>query len=96
MKCRASLGFSSLFLCVLASTLVVAGEDARMPEAELPVVKLSPKVRNASRDRDWFQHLPCTDLGRVTPVTDEEARWLADRRQACVRQYQDFGGSGMY
>ncbi|TNF35379.1 MAG: hypothetical protein EP312_03890 [Gammaproteobacteria bacterium] len=91
MKCGPSLGFSSLFLLLLVSVPAVwAEQPAPAANDALPVVKLSPKVREASRDRAWFEQLPCEQTGSVTPANEQEARWLELRVQACVRQYEGY------
>lgn len=91
MKCRASCGFSSIFLIALMASFAWAGEPAEAPATELPVVKLTPKVRGGSRGQDWFEHLSCAQAASTTAATADEARWLEARKQACVQQYQGHG-----
>ncbi|HEY9037197.1 MAG TPA: hypothetical protein VIM96_10850 [Pseudomonadales bacterium] len=91
MKCRASRGFLSIFIALLCACVARADDNPAPAATELPVVKLSPSVRMATRDRAWFDGLPCEQVGEVRATDADESRWLEERKQACVRQYQGYG-----
>ena len=95
MKRRASRGFLSIFIALLCAGVAMAEENPAPVTTELPVVKLSPSVRMVTRDRSWFDRLPCEEIGGVQPTNVDETRWLEERQQACVRQYQGYGNSSL-
>lgn len=60
-------------------------------EAEtLPVVRLSPRIREQDRDRSYYQSLDCRKLGQADTHSDLEKRWLDERKSACLEQYRAF------
>lgn len=76
----------SSLIGLLFTPLVMAGNT----QDELPVVKLSPTVREAARDPAYFQRIPCRGLGAVEARDEQQKRYLNDRRQACLEQLRAF------
>ena len=60
------------------------------PVEALPVVRLSPQIREQNRDRSYYQQLDCRQLGQADARTDHEKQWLEERKGACLDRYRAF------
>ena len=86
---------TALSLIFLPWLLQAADETANNPAqdseaAALPVVKLSPGLREQDRDRDYYRSLDCRQLAHADARSDREQQWLAERKSACLDRYRAF------
>ncbi|HCS25963.1 MAG TPA: hypothetical protein DIW43_00820 [Spongiibacteraceae bacterium] len=81
-----------LILLLLLLVAGVAGADSMENPGDdsLPVVKLSPQIREQDRDRQYYQALDCRELGQADARSDAEKRWLGERKAACLERYRAF------
>lgn len=87
------LGVFQLILLLLLPDISGAGavEPVENPSGgTLPVVKLSPQIRDQDRDRRYFQTLDCRELAQADARSDTEKQWLGERKAACLEQYRAF------
>lgn len=56
---------------------------------DLPVVKLAPHMRTEGHQA-VFAKLPCDEVGKTAAQTQAEQHALAQRKQECLAQYQQF------
>ena len=71
----------------LSTSLPAAPETA---DDELPIVRLSPAVRESDRGADFYQRVPCRELGTADVRTDAERAHLDARKQQCLEKYRQF------
>ncbi len=77
-------------------TAILLGLSAPLPatpvsaDDELPVVRLSPVVRESERGADFYQRIPCRELGTADVRTDAERAHLDARKQQCLEKYRQF------
>lgn len=71
----------------LSTSLPAAPETA---DDELPIVRLSPAVRESDRGADFYQRIPCRELGTADVRTDAERAHLDARKQQCLEKYRQF------
>lgn len=71
----------------LSTSLPAAPETA---DDELPIVRLSPAVRESDRGADFYQRIPCRELGTADVRTDAERAHLDVRKQQCLEKYRQF------
>lgn len=71
----------------LSTSLPAAPETA---DDELPIVRLSPAVRESDRGADFYQRIPCRELGTADVRTDVERAHLDARKQQCLEKYRQF------
>jgi hypothetical protein len=71
----------------LSTSLPAAPETA---DDELPIVRLSPAVRESDRGADFYQRVPCRELGTADVRTDAERAHLDVRKQQCLEKYRQF------
>ena len=67
--------------------------DSAAPEPaddELPIIRLSPAVRESDRGADFYQRVPCRELGTADVRTDAERAHLDARKQQCLEKYRQF------
>lgn len=80
-------------ICVVSSLIALLFSPALVASdagGELPVVKLSPEVRELPRDARYFQSIPCRELHSVEARSEEEQRHLDTRKDACLDQFRAF------
>ncbi len=77
-------------------TAILLGSSASLPAApetaddELPIVRLSPAVRESDRGADFYQRIPCRELGAADVRTDAERAHLDARKKQCLEKYRQF------
>lgn len=76
----------SSLIGLLFATALRASDD----QGELPVVKLSPSVRDISHDESAFQQIPCRELGSVVAKDEGERHLLNKRKKTCLEQFRAF------
>ncbi len=59
-------------------------------EEPLPLVKLSPRVREQDRGRSYYQSIECTQLGQADAHSSLEKQWLEERKAVCLERYRAF------
>jgi hypothetical protein len=83
------LGATAAVAVLAAEPATDAGQEAsRDAESGQTVIRLQPRVRSRDRGADFFQRLPCGKLDSTPVFSRQEARWLAQRREACLRYWQ--------
>jgi hypothetical protein len=73
------------FLWLALNATAVYADDVD----DLPVVKLTPHMR-AEGHQAVFAELPCDEISKATAQTQAEQHALAQRKQECLAQYQQF------
>lgn len=86
---------AALTLIFLPLALSAAEEDASQfelaPGADsLPVVRLSPQIRESDRGRSYYESIACTDLAQADVRSEQEKRWLEERKNSCLERYRVF------
>ncbi|MAY35993.1 MAG: hypothetical protein CMN84_07835 [Spongiibacteraceae bacterium] len=77
-------------------TAILLGFSTSLPAApetaddELPIIRLSPAVRESDRGADFYQRVPCRELGTADVRTDAERAHLDARKQQCLEKYRQF------
>lgn len=64
--------------------------EPKTADDELPIVRLSPAVREGDRGADFYQRIPCRELGTADVRTDAERAHLDARKKQCLEKYRQF------
>ena len=83
---RISAVYTAILLS-LSSQICAAPETS---SDELPVVRLTPAIRETDRGADFYQRIPCRELGAADVRTDTERAHLDARKRECLEKYRQF------
>lgn len=75
-------------LTLSASAAVAQSDGSQQQENSLPVVKLSPTVREVPVDP--YAELPCRSLHSVSPQTESQRAALRRRAKTCLQAHDAF------